>query len=235
MRGLLQGLRTTLLAGACAVALAAAPAQAGFVDVRDGNGGNVFNGGPGSANVNIIVDGNGMNVAAGAFALQYRLSTTADWVNFLTYCLEPDELLGIASNGASYTGNLAGSPAATAEYAAVATALARFNATWFEDSLTSALKSAAFQVALWEIAYDPASDLGAGNFRLNTAQQYDDVRNQANLYLNPANWGQAEPLDIILRAGNQDLIVQVPEPATLALFGLGVVALGIARRRFKAG
>ncbi|MCV6071140.1 hypothetical protein OFP26_36770, partial [Escherichia coli] len=85
--------------------------------------------------------------------------------NFLTYCLEPDELLGISGSQPA-AGDLVPSLATTAEYGARASEIARLYRTYFADSLTSATKAAAFQVAMWEVAYDTGKNLGAGSFRL---------------------------------------------------------------------
>jgi hypothetical protein len=217
-------LRIAALAALLGVGLAvAAPAAASPVQVRDGNGGTVFNGGPGSVNVTIKVNGATQSVAAGAFALEYRPGASGPWTGFLTYCLEPDEWLGI-SGTTPMNGSLVGGLAATVEYAASAAAITALSATWFADSLTGALKSAAFQVALWELAFDSGSSLAAGAFQLVGSA---DVRAQAEAYLNAANWIGGGSVGVILRDGNQDLLIQVPEPATLALFAAGLLGLGL--------
>lgn len=214
---------------------AAAPAEATPVWVRDGNGGTVFNGGPGYVNLSIRVDGNNQSVSAGAFALQYGFSPTGPFTDFLTYCLEPDELLNVGATPTA--GTLRGTLSETAEYAARANDLTRLWNTWFADSLTDATKSAAFQVALWEVAYDGGGSLASGSFQLNTTGA---VKTQAMAYLDQANWispAGAEP-GVILRVGSQDLTISVPvpAPAALGLFGIGLIglALGVARRRTMA-
>lgn len=219
-----------LAAGAVCAALAAAvptEADASPVWVRDGNGGTVFNGGPGSVNITVSVNGANVAVAAGAFALQYSFDQT-HWTNFLTYCLEPDELLNISGatpQMGSFVEGIGNSPA----YASTATALTRLANTWFADSLTSATKSAAFQVALWELAFDGTADLAGGGFRFT---QSGSVLAKAQAYLNQANWIEGgDTLDVILRTGSQDLMIQIPEPATLALLGVAILGLVLAGRR----
>ena len=218
-------IRSVAMAVALGIGTIAA-GQAAPVQVRDGNGGSVFNGGPGSVNLTIKVNGANQSVAAGAFALEYRMGAAGAWTSFLTYCLEPDEWLGI-SGSTPMNGTLWTSIATTGEYAGPASAIASLYGTWFADSLTSAARSAAFQVALWELAFDSGASLAAGAFQLVGA---DSVRAQANAYLNPANWLAGGSVGVILRDGKQDLLVNVPEPATLALFGAGLAGLALLVR-----
>lgn len=236
---------TSVLAFARVAALAvgvgvlglATTADASPVLVRDGNGGNVFSGNTvpgGFTNITIAVDGSSKTVAAGAFALEYSTDNGVSWVNFITYCLEPDEWLGISGSGA-VTGDLIASLSGTTEYGAAATTIGRYVRTHFNDSLTSSIKTAAFQVGLWELAYDTSVNLAADDFRYTANGA---VRTQALAYLNAANWNTFGDVGVVLRVGNQDLVIDVPpsqlpvaEPISLALFGLGLAGLGLARRR----
>lgn len=218
------------LAGLCA----APDADAAPVLVRDGDGGSVFSGnGLGAPPVvSIAVDGTSRSVYAGPFALQYSMDAAATWINLLTYCLEPDEVLGVG--GSPTAGNLVGNLSSTVEYAARAASVARLTATWFTDAATSATKGAAFQVALWELAHDAGGDLGAGSFRLNTTGA---VATQARAYLDAAHWLAGGTAGVILRDGTQDLLVRlpqqiaVPEPASLLLLAAGLSLIGLTMHR----
>jgi hypothetical protein len=246
---------------ALAVAFGAASAEAATsVWVRDGNGGTVFNGGPGyvTINIRVVKPDNSVwspGVNAGAFALQYSLTSNGGpWTDFLTYCLEPDETLGINSNGTAYQGTLGASVGNTPDYAASGAQLRALYNNFFADSLTSATKSAAFQVALWEVAYETKAsytlgDILIGNANIPTSAGLfgvfdtngsapgspgDIVAAQAMQYLSlfNGNWAAGQDIGVILRVGNQDLVVRlIPEPATAGLLGAGLVGLALSTRR----
>jgi hypothetical protein len=113
----------------------------------------------------------------------------------------------------------------------------------FYDVATDAEKGGAFQLALWEILYDPeTTDLSSGNFTaigpgnpssIGVAQGWLNLIGDSSI----ADPAQKYTLTGLLSGTNQDQIVPtadpVPAPAGVVLLAIGAAGL-IARRRFAA-
>ena len=99
----------------------------------------------------------------------------------------------------------------------------------FQSSMVSVTDHAAFQIAVWEIAFD--HDMDAFNKTGTMYGAVDAARLQAQGFLSfiAGGGGSAQPLELLSDPGVQDLITAAPTPGTVLLLGAG--ALVLARRR----
>lgn len=113
-----------------------------------------------------------------------------------------------------------------------------------DPAANSANKSAAIQMALWEIVYEPATtryNVVSGQFRVRGGDS-GTARTLANFYLSNIErniWApdKTQRFAGLVAAGNQMQLVRdaaIPEPATWAMLIAGFAGIGSALRRKRA-
>lgn len=270
-------LAATVLAAGVVAQASAAPT----VNIRDNaglQGSSVFAFSPASGEISLNGGSSYGSQAAGAFGLQYDVAGGAvTWTNFLTYCFEITQTLSVPT---AYDAQLlsTGLTGTATEKAAKTAAIERLWKARFSEATTNAgtglvvagdtlaERSAAFQLAIWEISTDnnvDGADAGTDGLsegtvrakRTGTGVSASETRvyDIAVAYLALAyGSGAREVMYSLLSPTGQDLLMPcaelfgatstacggpggsgdpVPAPATLVLFGAGLMALAGMRRR----
>jgi hypothetical protein len=207
---------------------AAGPITAGsLVNINDANS---F--GPINLNQSVVVTVDSVNktVRAGVFDLNATTVPGGSYVRLLAFCLQPDVQLSPYDN--PYT-------AVDLDGAGVALDPLGISKLWAEyrDDVVSGVTAAAFQLAVWELAYDGDTDLTDGEFRAAGAAGSAAATAQGWLS-SLANLTKKAPNLFVLQDNQggydrQDLLIQTPIPGTLGLVGLGLLGLGALRRKVK--
>lgn len=210
--------------------IVAGAAQAGTVEIK-----NVTNLAA-LTSVQLSFDGGGSfnNALAGQLEIQ-RVGGTDTSFNpagdYFTFCIEPTEFLGnvVMTLTAVRFGDTAVGGMGATKAALVSELYARYQPVL--DVVVTNDVGAALQIATWEILRETTATLsmGGGSFRATGPAPVIALADGylASLTGSPRLFN----LNALIAIGNQDLLVQVPSPATLALLGLGMIGLLAARRR----
>jgi len=202
--------KKSLITAVCAMTVAIIASEVGAAQVT-------FHGFGYKKKVNFVHNGSMMGVRAGQFLIDI------DGVDAVAYCVDLDHRLkSVWEADIAPVGIINGGLAAAYLY------------DHFADTVSSNVEAAALQVSLWEVVDDYGSglDLWSGAFQMIGP---GDVATQAETYLSaiPGDLSGYVTPSYILDSGDcprsQDLIV--PEPATLALIGLGCIPVVRRKRR----
>ncbi len=158
-------------------------------------------------------------------------STTNGANNFVSWCVDILQDTYLGQSVSDYT--LVGAALVPQIGYTRADALARL-ATKYLGQVHDGTSAGAFQLAVWEIVYEntgTAYDISTGNFSASGAN--DGSLGLAQTWLGNLGTTSTYNVNVWASPTHQDLAVftSVPEPGTLGLLAVGLIGLGLAKRK----
>ena len=155
--------------------------------------------------------------------------------SFVTYCVDLYQFIGFGGSGYNDYTRVDGAAHAFAN----ANALTDIGKLYSEHNVVdNALSQAAFQIAVWEIAYETSGtyNLGKGSatFTGGTAASSGALALASSWLGALGNTSNTYRLSVLESPGHQDQVfaAPIPEPSTYAMMAAGLIGMGfIARRR----
>lgn len=152
--------------------------------------------------------------------------------SFTTYCIDAYRSISLGQTYTDYT-----VVPGTAHAFANARAYTDIGKLYAEgNAVNGATAQAAFQIAIWEIAYETSSiyDLASGS-----ATFYGGTADTSGALTLATSWLNALPgvtrspytLSVLESTGHQDQVTAVPEPSTYLLMAGGLLGIGFVTRR----
>ena len=173
------------------------------------------------------------NQAANEYVYAGGLSATLNGgPSFTTYCVDVYRSIGLPQTYTDYTvvPGTAHAFANSRAYTDIGKLYAEGNA------VNSATAQAAFQIAIWEIAYETASvyNLASGSAKFSGGSaDTSGALTLATSWLNALPGVTRSPynLSVLESSGHQDQVTAVPEPSTFLLMATGLLGIGFVTRR----
>ncbi len=186
----------------------------------------------GSESVNFTLSG-ANDPVSGAGSAGGFLTSLNGGSSFETYCVDLYQHIGF---GETYTDYTLSNTTHTFVNSRAYTDLGRLYAT--AGAITDSVHEAAFQIAVWEIAYETASiyNLASGSAMFSGGSaDSSGALTLASGWLSSLTSGAHPGIAVLDSREHQDMIyAPVPEPETYALMLGGLAAVGFVARRRRA-